>query len=364
MNQQNLAKIKELRKLLHQNAEPSCQEVKTRAILQQFLKENTSLEIVDRGRWFYAVHREGDDLPGIAFRADFDAIIAANGQPAHLCGHDGHSAGLAGVALELEGKTFGKNIFLLFQHAEENGAGAIECCDMLRTEKIQEIYGWHNYSGMPKGAIVLKDGVVMSASMGMTIAFEGRQSHASEPERGINPAFAIARIIDNIDEFIKADQYSGMVLCTVIGTTVGAPTFGVSPSKGELWLTIRAHRDEDLNKLKQRIIDFTQGQCREMGMSCSFSYCDVFPDTTNHKACADKVRQMCQEQSFPLVEMPEPKRGSEDFGHYLKLIPGAFYFIGDGEDHPNLHSQAFEFPDEILERGVESFLALAKMEML
>jgi len=136
MDETTLDKILALRKELHSSAEPSGKERQTKEILQRFLRENTSLQLTDKGKWFFAVHREGDFLPNIAFRADMDALPLPSGGASHLCGHDGHSATLAGLSLFLEGKTLGKNIYLLFQHAEETGRGGADCRPFIGDNKI------------------------------------------------------------------------------------------------------------------------------------------------------------------------------------------------------------------------------------
>ena len=104
MEKDLLDKIIALRKKLHEIPERSLAETKTKQTLMQFLQENTTLLIVDRGKWFYAVRKAdvGDRKAPVAFRADMDAVCAKGGQPGHYCGHDGHSSILAGLALYLD----------------------------------------------------------------------------------------------------------------------------------------------------------------------------------------------------------------------------------------------------------------------
>ena len=147
--------ILELRKQLHALAEPSMLEYKTKALLMGFLREHTSLEIVDCGSWFYAIHKgEGRQAP-IAFRADFDAVLCQDGCARHLCGHDGHSAILAGLGLALEGLATKRDVYLLFQPAEETGQGAALCSSLLAEQQIEEIYGLHNLPGFAEKEILL-----------------------------------------------------------------------------------------------------------------------------------------------------------------------------------------------------------------
>lgn len=138
---------KELRKELHQIAEPSLNEVKTKASLINFIKKYTDLEIIDKGKWFYAKYTVNSNSDYIAFRCDFDAVTGEDGISRHLCGHDGHASSLAAFAKWISDNKPQRNIILLFQHAEEIGAGGKECKEIANLENISEIYGFHNIPG-------------------------------------------------------------------------------------------------------------------------------------------------------------------------------------------------------------------------
>ena len=164
MNMQNLDKLLSLRAALHACPEVSGQEVRTRALLMDFLREFTSLELHPCGAGFYAAHREPNAArPAAALRADYDALATPEGA-AHLCGHDGNAASLCGVALELEGQTLGRDVFLLFQPAEESGAGALPCCELFDHERVGEIYAAHTLPGQPLGRILTRPGTIACAS--------------------------------------------------------------------------------------------------------------------------------------------------------------------------------------------------------
>ena len=368
----NLALVTKLRHELHQHPELSNQERWTKQHLISFLREHTKLEIVEHDLWFYAIYRAGADKPNIAFRADIDAIPMqepcdltpyASQVPgvSHKCGHDGHAATLAGFALEIDQQGADKNIFFLFQHAEETGEGAAQCAAFIQENNITEIFAYHNLSGIKFQAVAIIDGTIFCASKGMTISMEGAPAHASEPEKGINPAFAIAKIIDAIPGFIAPENTRAMVLCTVIQVNVGETAFGVSASKGELLLTIRAFYEEELDTLQQNLENLAMEQAVQYGLTVGFSYNDCFPGTVNHKESADKIRQVTAAKGFELVEMTDAFRASEDFGHFLKQAKGAIFFIGNGEDYPHLHSYRYDFRDEIIPTAVEMFKGLAEL---
>ncbi len=357
MNEQNLAKITELRHSLHRHAELSCSETETKELLIRFLMEHTTLEIVDRGAWFYAVHREPSEHT-IAFRADFDALPVPDGTAKHLCGHDGHSAALCGLAMELEGERVGKTVVLVFQHAEEIGVGAKECVSVIRECGVNEIYGMHNIPGYPKGELLIRRGTMACASKGMILSLTGTPAHAAYPEDGKNPSFAVGKLLEEIRSLSNPVLYQQLVLCTVVGIKVGEKSFGVSASEGELYLTIRGALEEELEKLQSGIEKKAKELSAAEGLRLRISYMDEFPATVNHDGAVDLVLRAAEKAERPHHILEEPMRWSEDFGYYLKETNGAFFGIGAGESCPALHTADYEYPDDLLTDAVSVWESL------
>lgn len=347
--------ITNLRHELHDLAEISGQEVQTKAKLKSFLTSHTTLSLHDCGEGFYAAHREEGAVSSIALRADYDALAMPDGTACHLCGHDGHAAALCGVALSLEGQTIGKNVFLLFQPAEETGAGAAPCCQLFEMEQIDEIYGAHNLPGKPFGQVTTRPGTFACASRGVTLRFEGKPTHAAYPELGVSPAEAVGRLLVMLPELSNPKLYEGMTLCTVIGVQMGEKAFGAAAEKAEVWLTLRGEHDKDLHQLYHRVLINAASLAQQTGVVFTGDVQDVFPSTENDAACAQKVLDACHG-----VELPVPMRWSEDFGHYLQHVKGAFFGVGVGEDYPGLHTECYEFPDSILPIMVDAFLSLLR----
>jgi amidohydrolase len=370
MDKDNLERAITLRHELHRHPELSCRETWTKQHLIDFLKQNTALEVVDRGRWLYAVYRAGADKPNIAFRADFDALpmdetidLPYGSQfpgVAHKCGHDGHSASLAGFALEIDRKGADKNVYFVFQHAEETGEGAVECAPLMEEAGISGIFAYHNIPGLPEHAIGVKDGVVCCASTGMIIHFKGIPCHASQPEDGRNPAFAIAELIGRIPEFTDPAGYKGLVMCTVIRIDAGEEAFGMSAAEGRLLLTIRGEYDEEMDTLKQKLEDKAGEQAEKYGLEYDISYRDSFFATVNHKASTDKVRGAAKELGLLLLEGDRPSRGSEDFGVFTRHTQGAFFSVGCGEKRSGIHTTEYDFNDAIIPTVVDMYMTIAK----
>lgn len=389
MRETNLKKIVELRHRLHAHPELSMEETWTKRTLFEFLKENTELLLEDRGHWFYAYYdckKPGAET--IAFRADFDALPMEEKEGlsygsqipgvCHKCGHDGHSAALAGFALEVSEGGADKNIYFIFQHGEEIGGGGAECAELIPEKKISRIFAFHNMSGYPEGSIVLREGVAHCTSKGLTVHMKGTPAHASQPEDGKNPAAAISELVlykeaavdngiavdkrtavDNGTVADNADGYAGFILATVVGVNIGSKNFGISASEGEVSMTLRADYEEDLNRMETRIRKKALELGKKYGLTVSFEEQDFFPETVNHSEAVRDVREAALGNGMAVVTLPTTFRASEDFGYYLKKCPGAIFYIGNGENYPAIHTHEFDFNDRILETAVDMFMALA-----
>lgn len=357
---QHLEPIAQLRRALHACPELAHREEKTQALLWDFLTQRTSLSLYREAGWFYAMHYEGDHLPTTVVRADLDAVKNSRGAAFHGCGHDGHSAIVAGLGLCLEGKQIGKNVLLLFQPAEEVGEGARPIAAWLAAHfEIAQVFGLHNIPGYAVGEVLLRSGCFACASKGVRIMVQGRQCHAAYPEQGANPAPVLSRLVLALPELIKqivADQH--LLMATVVQLQAGEPNYGLSASEGALSLTLRASQAEDLLLLQQKIEALARTQCCAAGLTGTFTYCDEFPDTQNPAAYSTVYRQALERAGLAVRELPEPMRWSEDFGWYLRQWPGLFFGIGAGENCPGLHTDAYEFPDEVLASAIRAFLAL------
>lgn len=374
MNEKNFELVKKLRHELHEHPELSNQEVWTKSHLIKFLKEHTKLEIVDNGLWFYAIYRAGEGKSNIAFRADIDAIPFeevstipyASKIPgvAHKCGHDGHAAGLCALALEVDQKGADKNVFFLFQHAEETGDGANQCKAFIMLNNIKEIFAIHSMSDLEYKSINVIDGTANYASKGMIIHMEGSPTHASQPEHGKNPAYAIAKVVDSIPEVIGKEKNKGMVLCTVVQIDVGERAFGMAASRGDLLLTIRALYEDEMDDLQKNLENLAKKEAEKYGLKVSFSYQDYFPETKNHKESNDKVRKICHDEGIQIGELKEAYRFSEDFGHYTKFTKGAICYIGNGYGYPHIHTQGFDYRDELIKTTVELFKGLIELGVI
>ena len=369
MNEQILQMIITLRHTLHRYPELSMRERETMRRVKAFLRENTTVEIVEREGWFYAVKpgRDPASRP-IAFRADMDALPMQEDRElpyastcdgvSHKCGHDGHTAALCGLALALEETPPERTVYLIFQPGEEIGAGGERCAALLREKDIREVYAFHNLSGYPEGTVLYRNGLTNPASEGLTIRFRGKQSHASTPEDGRNPAAVISRLALYSQQCLEG-PHDGMVLCTVTGIRVGSGDFGISPGEGSLCLTLRAEREDEMKRLETDLLRYAAEQAGENGLRAEHQISDYFPETRNHPEGIRRVLSCAEKQGIPTLEMDRLWRASEDFGYYLKQSPGAMFYIGSGTEYPALHTPEYDFNDRILPTAVSMLAGLA-----
>ena len=384
MDRENLEKIKQLRHELHAHPELSMEERETKRRLMEFLRENTKLFIEDRGHYFYAyANGKNEKLEPVAFRADMDALPmeekaglpygSKNPGVCHKCGHDGHCAALCGLALEADRLGTDRPVYFIFQHGEEIGGGGEECAGLIREKGIRRVFAFHNMSGYPEGQVLVKSGVTQCTSKGLTIYMEGTPAHASQPEDGKNPAAALAKLALAIEAMAGGQQgeenaaqeensdFGGFVLATIVELAAGGRNFGIAASKGSVSVTLRADYERDLNRLEERIRETAQELAKRYGLALSFEEQDFFPETVNDPEAVSLVRRAAVSLKIPVRELSQPFRASEDFGYYLKQCPGAIFYIGNGEDHPQLHTAEYDFNDGILERAADLFFALLRV---
>lgn len=374
MNREVLEKVIDLRHRLHRYPELSGEETETKRTLMAFLRESSTLQIKDMGKWFYAEYHpaQGRSRGCIAFRADFDAIKVLEETPlpyasvnkgvAHKCGHDGHSATLVGFAVDVEQRGCDKDVYFIFQHAEETGEGGAPCAELIPEKRIDQVFAVHNFPGGPFGSLGIRSGTINCASKGMELVFTGASAHASQPEMGKNPSKAVSQMILELDRIADQSRYEGLILATVVQVDIGERAFGVAAHRGKLLLTIRGQIEAEMDAMQKEIEDFAKVQAEAEGLEVEFHFYEAFPETYNHPESVDKLKAIAAKHDWPVNEMEDPIRSSEDFGYYTKKAPGALIWLGAGEEWPPIHSEDFDYNDDLIEKTADLFWALIDAE--
>lgn len=367
----DIVELTAFRRLLHAHPELSGHEKQTAAAIGQALGLLSPNRIVTGlgGHGVAAVFEGAAPGPTVMFRSELDALpieeltdvahrstVPGKG---HLCGHDGHSTILLALGRLISRRRPARGrVVLLFQPAEEDGSGA---ASVIADPKFTEIkpdwaFSLHNMPGVRFGDVLLDAGPVNCASRGLRMVFSGKTSHASVPEAGLSPALSLARLIPEIVAAGPGGVVGlGFKQTTVTHLTMGEPAFGIAPGAGELWVTLRALTDRDMQSLLAEVTQMAEAEARSAGLGLTFSHHDVFRACHNHPEAAARFATALEAEAVSYDKAGLPMRASEDFGLYGGSAKSAMIFLGVGEDFPMLHNPDYDFPDALIPHGTAIF---------
>ena len=345
--------IIEIRNILHNHPDVSgCEMFAHNLIVDELNKLNPTELNTNVGGYgvvaYWKAHR--DDVKTIAFRADTDALPIG-----HRCGHDGHTAIMLRFAEIVASIELKYNTVLIFQPEEETGNGAkkIIASGLMDKYKVDAVFGLHNLPGYAKGMVVLNRTTFAAASCGVIYRFRGRETHASTPEKGLNPGLAIADMIQKMD---KLNDYKGdsLRLSTLICCRIGDEAFGTSAGKGEVMFTLRTLTNCGMNDLMKDADNIALDVAQKAGLELEKQVREPFRATENTTEIVEQLHQIFL-RNVNVQYVALPFRWSEDFAEYLLKYKGAFFGLGSGENQPELHHPDYNFPDDIIESGAKCF---------
>ena len=381
-NQDLIQDARALRHHLHDCAEVSFQEEKTARTLIAWLEKH-QLELTSGVAGTGVVVRVRATKPGPTrlYRADIDAIGTtddahevnlgfrlardADGPDAeHVCGHDGHTAMLAGALATLarHPDAWSGEVVGVFQPAEEVGRGAAAMLEheALRSLQVDAAYSVHNQPGMPLGTVGIANGVAALASTGLILRLTGEGTHASTPHKGNAAISAMATLVRELLALPShVVPFGSSVLITPTYLDAGRRQFGRVPPAGELGVVVRGDSDESLDTILREARHRASALADAYGLRSTVEQVEPFPVTVNDHEVVMHVERTLGACGIPFELRDGAQPWSEDFGYFLQRWPGALMLLGAGEDHPTLHSPQYAFPDALLEPGIGLWLALA-----
>lgn len=309
----------------------------------------------------------------IALRADMDAlpVTEQTGKPyaseregvMHACGHDGHMTILLGAAAALNEDERPHDVVLMFQPAEEGGAGAARLVEEGALSgaffpKPDFVYGLHGVPHWPVGHLSSRVGALMAAATQFKVTIRGRGTHAAYPHWGRDPIVGLANIIVGLQTV--SSRLIGPLTPVVV--TVGKIEAGVAhnvvPGQATLHGTVRAlddATDEQARGAVERIVRLT-AEAHEL--EADIEWIGNYPVVVNDPRATERFFSAVSAE-----QEPEPSMGGEDFAFYGQVAPACFFFLGlrpeGASSFPNLHASDFDFNDDAIAPGVRAMVAIA-----
>lgn len=320
-----------------------------------------------------ATLKGGGEGPTVGLRADMDALpiheetgldfASETDNKMHACGHDGHTSMLVGAAHALSGmrESLNGTVKFIFQPAEEGGGGGGVMVEEGVADDIDSIFALHLWPGLPFGTAATKAGPIMAAADAFEMEVRGQGGHGAMPHLGADTIAISAQVITALQTIVarEVDPVEPAVL--TVGQIEAGSAFNIIPETAHLKGTVRTLNADLRERIPQRMEELARGVAQGMRGDVDLDYTFSYPVTVND---ADSARlalgvigDLFGEDNA--LDLPNPSMGGEDFAFFLEKLPGAFVWLGVGEEVSGLHTPTFAFDEEILPRGAALLTALA-----
>ena len=392
------------RRDLHAHPELGFEEIYTSGRVAEALKlcgvdevhtgiGRTGVVAVIKGKQTHQINGSAMAQPLVGLRADMDALTmtehnafgwkSARPGVMHGCGHDGHTTMLVGAARYLaETRNFAGSAVLVFQPAEEGRGGAQAMINdgLFDRFPVQAIYAMHNWPAMQPGTIGLNAGPMMAAADRITIEVTGKGGHGAHPYLTVDPVLAAAHIITAVQSIVsrnvKAMDSAVISICAVQAGDPGA--MSVVPDTATLVGTVRTFKPAVQDMVERRLRDLCAAVAQGFGATATVKYERIYPATINSIAEFAVAAAVADQLVGPhnVVRDLEPSMGAEDFSFMLKVKPGAYLRLGQGEQIPDgkgasvggvgsrfLHNSCYDFNDSVLPLGSALFAGIVERSL-
>jgi hippurate hydrolase len=332
--------------------------------------------------------KNGTSDRAIGLRADMDALpmqelntfehASRHAGKMHACGHDGHTTMLLGAAHYLsQNRNFDGTVYLIFQPAEEGGAGARRMMDdgLFERFPMEAVYGMHNWPGIKAGSFGVVAGPMMASSNEFRAVVKGKGAHAAQPHRGIDPVMVAVQIAQAWQTIISREKNPlDTAVLSITQIHAGSAT-NVIPDEAVMIGTVRTFSTDVLDLIERRMREIANGLAASFGATVDFTFKRNYPPLINHpEQTAFAIEAMRAVVGADNVDTNvEPTMGAEDFAFMLQEKPGCYVFIGNGDgDHRHrghglgpcqLHNGSYDFNDHLLPIGASYWARLVEMSL-
>lgn len=373
--QNMVEELRQIRRDLHKIPELGLKEYKTSAYIREKLE---GFGITELETWLetgvVAVIRGKGKKEAVAFRADMDALPVTEQTGCdftsehvgcmHACGHDGHVTVLLGFAkyLQEHKDELENDVVLIFQPAEEGPGGAQLLVDAGLFEKhpVRCIIGCHIFPQVPQGKVACRKGAMMARNGEVDVHVYGESAHGAQPQLGHDAVLAAGAVITGLHTILSRNVSpldSGVL---TFGAIHGGEACNIIAKEVKLEGTMRAFSDEAYETMTKRVQEVASGIAAGYGCKGEAVFRHMYRVVDNDP----KLVELLQEVAGDAYEETPPYMLAEDFSLYLQKVPGMFFFLGSGNAEKgythSLHSAQFQFDEEILALGVETYAKLLK----
>lgn len=319
--------------------------------------------------------------PCVALRADMDALpiteetgkqyASKNPGVMHACGHDGHSACLVGAALvlgqiqdELQGP-----VKLLFQPAEEGGAGGLKMCEdgALDDPSAAAIFGLHCWPATQLSSVSVRPGPAMASSDNFSIVIRGKGTHAATPHLGVDPIVVASHLVLALQTITSRSVSPFDQAVVTVGELKAGTSRNIIPETAVITGTMRSLRSQVREELLRRFRTIVNLTAASFGAEAVIEMTPMgYPVVENDPRATALVEQIARE-FVPASAVDgdcEAVMGAEDFAFYRAKAPGAFWFLGlrpaEQQEYPSVHNPRFDFNDDAAEVGIRMHVEIAR----